>query len=143
MILQLHSYWALLILTLLLFSIVNSILGIINKKDFQDTDFRISLYVIIFTYIQLVIGFAYYFMSPAYKHLKEIGIKAGMKDTHLRLLTIEHPIMMIIAIGLITIGYSKHKKKGNAKAKFKAISIYYGLALLIILSRIPWDQWFN
>jgi len=46
------------------------------------------------------------------------------------------------AIVLITIGWSKHKKKTDDTSKFKTIAIFYGLGLLLILSRIPWTQWF-
>ena len=66
-----------------------------------------------------------------------------MKDAMLRLFAVEHPLIMIIAVVLITIGYSKHKKKEEAKAKFKTLSIFYTIALLLILSRIPWGNWFN
>jgi len=42
---------------------------------------------------------------------------------------------------LITIGWSKHKKKMEATDKFKTIAVFYGLGLVLILSRIPWGQW--
>ncbi len=143
MILQLHSYWAYLTLALLIFALLNAVTGLIRNKDYKEKDLRISLFVLIFAHIQMLIGLAYYFTSPAYKHLKEIGMSAGMKDAHLRLLTIEHPIMMLLAILLITLGFSKQKKRETAKRKFKTIAIYYGVALVLILSRIPWDQWFD
>ena len=60
-----------------------------------------------------------------------------------RLLALEHPFTNIIAIALITIGWSRHKKKTDDTAKFKSIAIFYGLGLLLILSRIPLGQWFN
>jgi hypothetical protein len=49
---------------------------------------------------------------------------------------------MIIALVLITMGYSKHKKKLTSKPKFKTLSIFYGIALIFVLSRIPWAAWF-
>ncbi len=59
-----------------------------------------------------------------------------------RLLAVEHPFINIIAIVLITIGWSKHKKVMESAKKFKLIAIFYGLGLLCLLSRIPWGQWF-
>ncbi len=67
----------------------------------------------------------------------------AMKESGVRLLAVEHPLMMIVAIVLITIGWSKHKKHTIEKSKFKTIAIFYGLALLFVLSRIPWAQWFS
>ena len=79
-------------------------------------------------------------MSPWFKALKTNGAEV-MSDKGVRLLAVEHPITMIFAIALITVGWSKHKKKTEALAKFKTIAVFYGLALLLILSRIPWSNW--
>ena len=64
-----------------------------------------------------------------------------MKNSALRSTLVEHPITMIIALVLITIGYSKHKKKLTSKPKFKTLSIFYTIALVLILSKIPWNTW--
>lgn len=81
-------------------------------------------------------------MSPYFNQLTSNTTEV-MKTKEIRLLALEHPVMMIIAITLITIGWSKHKKKTSSIAKFKTFAIFYGLALLLILSRIPWTNWFN
>lgn len=141
MIKMIHSYWAYLVLALLLATVLNALLA--QKKEFKDKDLRLALFTLIVSHIQLLIGFAWYFMSPTYKHLKSNGMGATMKDSASRLLAVEHPIMMILAIVFITIGFSKHKKQITDAAKFKTLLIWYGLALLFVLSRIPWSQWLN
>ncbi len=143
MILQLHSYWAYITLAIILTTVLNSLLNLFSKNNFYTKDLRIALFALIVSHIQFLIGLAWYFMSPSYKHMKEIGMGAAMKDSLTRLLTVEHPLLMILAIILITIGFSKHKKKEKAGAKFKTLTIYYGIALLLILGRIPWKQWFE
>jgi hypothetical protein len=65
-----------------------------------------------------------------------------MKNATLRGNIIEHPTTMIVAIALLTIGYSKHKKKLVSKPKFKMLAIFYTLALVLVLAKIPWKQWF-
>lgn len=135
-----HSYWAYLVLLILIFAVVNAIIGLVQKKQFTDKDLRIGLFGLIVSHIQLLIGLGWYFMSPWYIALKSDAGEV-MADKTARLLAVEHPIMMIIAIVLITIGWSKHKKKTEDSAKFKTFAIFYGLALLIILSRIPWSNW--
>ena len=55
-----------------------------------------------------------------------------------RFRALEHPLGMIIAILLITIGYGKIKRADTDAAKFRALKIFYGLALLLILISIPW-----
>ena len=64
-----------------------------------------------------------------------------MKDSTLRLYALEHPLINIIAIVLITIGWSKHKKATDSKSKFKKFAIFYTLGLVLILSRLPWKVW--
>ena len=131
-----HSYWAYLILAILVLAVVNAIIGYTSKKDFKSKDLRLSLFALITTHIQLLIGLGVYFSSPMYKSMKVSGINEVN-----RMLAVEHPIMMLLAIVLITIGWSKHKKQVSDTGKFKTIAIFYGLALLLILSRIPWTQW--
>ena len=138
---DIHSYWAYLVLALLIFTVVNAVIGLNKKKEFTDKDLRIGLFTLILSHIQLLIGLGWYFMSPWYKALKDNGGEV-MGDKAARLLAVEHPIVMILAIVLITIGWSKHKKKKEDAAKFKTFTIFYGLALLLILSRIPWSNWF-
>jgi len=137
---EIHSYWAYLVVLMLAFAVVNAVMGITKKRAFTDKDVRIGLFTLIVSHLQLLIGLGWYFMSPAYKALK-LDSTAVMGNSGARLLAIEHPLMMLIAIALITIGWSKHKKKTEDAIKFKTFAIFYGLALLLILSRIPWSQW--
>lgn len=139
---EIHSYWAYLALLMLIFAVANAFMGMSKKRAFTDKDVRIGLFTLIVSHIQLLIGLAWYFMSPAYKALK-IDSSAVMGNSASRLLAIEHPLMMLIAIVLITIGWSKHKKKTEDSSKFKTFAIFYGLALVLILARIPWNQWFQ
>lgn len=138
-----HSYWAYLVVLFLIIAFVNAIIGLAQNKKFTERDLRISLFTLIVAHIQLIIGLGWYFMSPTYNALKTIGMSEIMKDSESRLLAVEHPLMMILAIVFITIGWSKHKKQTTDKGKFKIITIFYGLGLLFVLSRIPWNQWFS
>jgi len=137
---DIHSYWAYLVLLFIIFAVYNAVTGLTKKREFTDKDLRIGLFTLIVSHVQLLIGLGWYFMSPAYKALK-MDSASVIGDSASRLLAIEHPLMMIIAIVLITIGWSKHKKKTEDSAKFKTFAIFYGLALLLILARIPWSQW--
>jgi NADH:ubiquinone oxidoreductase subunit 2 (subunit N) len=133
-----HSGWAYLVLLLLVVTVINSLIGLISKKEFTAKDRKIALFGLVFTHIQLVVGLILYFVSPLGK--ASLG---QMSDATLRLTSLEHPLINIIAIILITIGWSKHKKSTTNESKFKTISIFYGLGLLLILARIPWHLWFN
>lgn len=137
----LHSYWAYLVLFALIVAVANAIIGLAGKKEFEAKDIRISLFALIFSHIQLLIGLVLYFVSPYFQAFSEQGMAAVMKDPTLRLYLIEHPFTNILAIVLITMGWSKHKKKVASNDKFKSIAIFYTLGLLFLLSRIPWKVW--
>ena len=137
-----HSWWAYLVLLVLIIATVNSFIGLSSKKDYGASDFRLALFTLIVSHIQLLIGLVLYFVAPYFKALEEVGMGGVMKDSTLRLYLVEHPLIMIIAIVLITMGYSKHKNKLTSKPKFKTLSIFYGIALIFMLSRIPWAAWF-
>jgi hypothetical protein len=81
-------------------------------------------------------------MSPWFKALVS-DASAVMKEKSVRLLAIEHPVTMVLAIVIITVGWSQHKKKVAAVEKFKTFAIFYGIGLLLILSKIPWGNWFS
>lgn len=132
-----HSGWAYLALLLLLFAVLNSLKGMSSKKEFSPGDRKIALLGLIAAHIQFVIGLILYFVSPLGK-----AAFGNMSDATTRLTSLEHPLINIIAITLITIGWSKHKRVAASEAKFKSIAIFYGLGLILILSRIPWSLWF-
>jgi predicted acyltransferase len=64
-----------------------------------------------------------------------------MKDSASRLAALEHPLTNLIAIILITVGYSRAKRLKNDRARFRSVFLLYGLGLVLILSRIPWRNW--
>ncbi len=140
---MLHSGWAYITLIILIFAVVNAVIGLTSKKEFKDKDLRISLFTLIIAHLQLIIGFIAYFVSAQFAYVLDNGMGAAMKEPEIRLFVIEHPLMMILAIVLITMGFSKHKKQTTDMGKFKTVALYYGIALVFVLSRIPWSQWLS
>jgi hypothetical protein len=133
-----HSGWAYVALLLLVLVVLSAGLGLASKKQFTAKDRKIALFGLIAAHLQLVIGLIVYFVSPV-----GLALLGEMKNAAARLTSLEHPLINIIAIALITIGWSKHKKATDSAAKFKAITLFYGLGLVLILSRIPWNLWFK
>lgn len=137
----LHSYWAYLVLLILLLATGNAIVKSVGGKEYSAKDFRISLFTLIVSHIQLLIGLILYFVSPRLALFSELGMGGVMGDSINRLYLVEHPLINIIGVALITIGYSKHKKKLTSAPKLKTIAVFYTIALVLFLSRIPWSTW--
>lgn len=137
---MIHSYWAYLVVIMLVVATFNALIKFFGGKEFHAVDFRISLFTLIVMHIQLLIGLVLYFTSPfGLKNITANGM--GGLDSFARLLAVEHPFVGILAVAFITIGYSKHKKKLTSKPKFKMLAIFYTLGFLLVLSRIPWANW--
>lgn len=141
-ILNLHSYWAYLVLIILILAVANTLIKTFGDKEYEAKDFRLALFTLIVSHIQLLIGLVLYFVSPRFDLWSELGSEV-MKNSLARLYLVEHPLVNIIAVVLITIGYSKHKKKLTSLVKLKTLSIYYTIALVLLLSRIPWSDWLS
>lgn len=138
-----HSYLAYVVLALLFLAVANAIIGLASKKMFTlEKDFRLGLFTLILAHMQLLVGLLLFFLSAnGLQAIQTLGM--GGLNSAARLLAVEHPFINIIAVVLITVGWSRHKKFMEADKKFKSFAIFYGLGLLLILSRIPWAQWLN
>ena len=131
-----HKGWAYLALLLLVVAVVNAIVGLTSKKEFTAKDRKIALFGLIASHVQLLVGILLYFVSP-------LGLAGfSMKVAEARLTSLEHPFINVVALVLITIGWSKHKRAATSELKFKFFAVFYTIGLLLILARIPWHLWF-
>ncbi|MTI39589.1 cytochrome B [Fulvivirga lutimaris] len=128
-----HSGLRWLVLAALVIAIVNSFGKTKGGVTFANKDKKKALFALIFTHIQFLIGLVLYFISP-----KVVFSGASMKDDVLRFFLVEHVSLMVLAIILITVGYSKAKRTAMDGKKFKTIMVYYIIGLILILASIPW-----
>ena len=133
--LQTHSLLRYFVLIFLLVVIVNSFIGFSNKKAFGKVDNMLGLTLFSLTHTQLLIGILLYFLSP---FVQFSG--AAMKDSTLRYWTVEHNLMMVIAITMITLARITAKKMSEATAKHKRMLIYNSIALVFILVAIAMSK---
>lgn len=109
-----------------------------SSGKFTGLDDKLSLFSLIFSHIQLLLGFGLYFISPFVKAAMEAGMGVAMKDAVMRFWLVEHLIGMLIGIALITIGRISAKKATEDSAKFKKIAIFFTIGIIVILASIPW-----
>jgi heme A synthase len=137
---HLHSGIAYLALLALVLVIFYALFGSLSGRKFTEKDRKIALIALILSHTQLLVGLILYFVSPLGFSLLKGG---GMSDAAARLTALEHPLVNIIAVVLITIGYSRAKKPNSPRARFRSVYMMYAVALVLILSRIPWANWLN
>ena len=132
-----HSLVRWIMLILLIITVLRAYNGWRSNSSFSPLDKRMSLFTLIFSHVQLLTGFVLYMVSPIVQGALA-DMSGTMKDSLLRFWAVEHILTMIIAIMIITIGYSVAKKAVNDTQKYKRIFIYYLSSLILILLTIPW-----
>ena len=130
--------WVVVILGIVVVAL--SIYGWISKREYSDLNQKLGTYFPISLDLQLIVGFLLYFVfSPiTTTALKNFGDVMGNSD--LRFFTIEHLLLMVIAIILAHVGSARVKKADTSNKKFKNAAIFFSLAFLLILAGIPWDR---
>ena len=123
-----HSGWRYVVIILLLIAVINAVMGWMGNKSYTEGNRKLNVFTLISAHIQLVFGVILYFLSPL--------TKGPMADAMYRYWKVEHVVMMVIAIVLITIGNAKSKKGIDGVAKHKSIAIFFGIALIIIVVAI-------
>jgi uncharacterized membrane protein len=134
-----HSGLAYLALLALVLVIIWALVGALSGRDFQEKDRKIALIAFILCHIQLLVGLILYFVSPLGYSLLAGG--GAMADATARLTALEHPLINILAIVLVSVGFIRAKKLESSTAKFRSIYMLYAVGLVLILSRIPWANW--
>ena len=136
---HLHSYLPYLLLAALVITIIIFAVKLAKGSTYTAADKRLSLITLILAHLQFVIGLVLYFVSPVAQ--AALASETTMSDASNRLYALEHPLTMLVAIVLITVGYSKAKRKEDSSAKFKTVAIFFAIALILALVRIPWNVW--
>lgn len=127
---HLHSGWRYVVLALVLIAIISAFAGWFGKNNYTNGNRKLNLFAMITMHVQLLLGLGLYFLSPKV-NLGNMG--AAMKDSIARYWTVEHAVIMIIAIVFITIGHSKSKKAGTGANKHKQVAIFYTISLLLVI----------
>ena len=124
--------------------LVRAAMGLSGKMVFAETDRKLGLFFLISNHTQLLIGLVLYlFLSPfGLNAITGLGMAEVMKNPEYRQIAVEHITTNIIAIILITIGYSKNKRAIDSAVRHRNALIFYGLGLVLLLSRIPWNKLF-
>lgn len=129
-----HSGLRWILLILLLLAIANAFSGWRSKKSYTDKDKKIHLFAMIFVHIQVLIGFISYYLNLGGK----VNFGAIKESPMIRFFTVEHMTMMLIAMIVITIGFSRSKKIKETPLRFRLVFMTYLIGLVLILAGIPW-----
>jgi hypothetical protein len=126
-----HSILRYFILISLVWIIVRSLTGWLNKTGYVKLDDQLGLGLFMLTHTQLLLGIILFFVSPVV-----IFSGASMKEPLARYWLVEHNTGMLVAVALITMARTTSKKMTDSISKHKRMFIFNGIALVVILLMI-------
>ena len=132
--------WIVVILGVLV--VVRSAWGWFGKKEWTATERKLGLSFTSAVDIQLLLGVLLYFVFSdwALKAILEKGMAEVMGQSQYRFFAIEHAFFMILAMIFAHLGSALPKKVDDPQAKFKRATLWFGLALLLIVAGTPWGR---
>ena len=135
-----HSWLRWIVLVLAVIVIFKSFMGWQLKQKYGKSDNALSASFVGSMHLQLLIGLIlYFFLSPiTTSAFQDFG--GAMKAASIRYWAVEHIFVMILAVVVAQIGRSRSKKASSNIKKFKTVTIFYLIALILMLSRIPFNE---
>lgn len=136
--LPLHSLFRWLVLIALFVAVFRAYRGRIRKYAFSAFDNTIKILTVKIVQVQFCIGIALYLLSPIAKYFLN-NFSTAIHLREIRFFGLEHITMMVLAVGIITIGADKIDKAQNDHQKYRIMAMWFTIALLMILTSIPWS----
>jgi len=135
--LHLHHWMPFLWLLLILVVLVQNFLVWKSDREFTASLKRQNTITIVLTHIQVTVGLIMLATAIITGMLPDMETLMG--DAAKRFKYVEHPTTMLLGAVLITIGNAKSKRQETAKNKAKTVVIWFGIGLLLIALRFPWE----
>lgn len=136
-ILSAHSVFRWLVVLSMLAIIVRSYFGWYFDRKYTLFDEQFRRITTSIVHIQLVLGIILYFVSPLIQFFLSDPDNA-MKDRQTRFFGMEHSLVMLMAVIIISAGSVKAKRSPTDKGKFKTTVIWFSAGFVMILNMIPW-----
>lgn len=140
--LGLHNVTRWLVLFAAVYALYVAYSGWLGKKAYGKETRRAGMIYANVTGVQLILGLLTMFWpgSLIMSVLGNAGFGAAMKNADVRYFLVEHPVIMLVAIGLIHMGTGIARRAPTDEAKYKRLVIFFTIATLLIIVGIPWGR---
>lgn len=131
-----HSGLRWLVLLGVVLVIVKSLIGLFGGGKFSKFDKILGSATVGLMDLQLLLGIILYFgYSPFTKNFT-----FNMSNDTERFWSVEHLVLMILAIAAAHVGKSIAKRSSDAPVQFRFQSIFFVIALVLMSMGIPWSR---
>jgi len=132
-----HSTLRWLILAAGIVATVRAWSGLLGRGSWTRTDSLAARVFVMGMDIQLVVGVLLYGVFSPVVAAAMSRTAIAMQNRGLRFWMVEHPLAMMVAVALAHVGWLRAKRSTGPDVHRQA-SLYFTLAILIVLASIPW-----
>jgi hypothetical protein len=132
-----HSIIRWLVVAGILIPLVGSYAALLRPRPFSKADSAGIKWGTSASHLQLVVGMALYVYSPFIREFWSAPA-SSVANTQLLFFSLIHIIGMITSIVLMTVGSSMARRAESDRERFRAVAIYWTIAVVVILLLIPW-----
>lgn len=136
-----HSFMRYVVIAFTLFTILKCVTVLFHQRVWSQTDDNLGRWTIRVWDMQFLLGLVLYFMSP----ISQFGLAnfgEAMANQQLRQITLEHPILNLLAITILHVGWVLVRRLVSGSSKHTAwlstIVVSMVLVFLAIPSGRPW-----
>jgi hypothetical protein len=90
--------------------------------------------------LQFVIGLLLFAVFSPLTRQAFSDVGGAMRDAPVRYFLIEHPVIMLAAIGAAHVGAVKVRRATTDAERFQSASVWLGLSLAALAGFIPWAR---
>lgn len=136
--LTIHNLLRWVVLIAGLVTVIRAIAGLSGNRTWQRADDRAGLIYTVAFDLQVLVGLILFFaLSPI--TTRALGdFAAAMGNTLMRYFTVEHSLLMLVALVLAHVGRTLSRRAPTDRAKFRRGAIWFTLSLIVLLAAIPW-----
>lgn len=133
----LHSALRWVFVVLLVAALARTYWGMLRCVGFQKMDRWLQISAASAGHSQLLVGMILYFHSPFVEYF---WMDPAVSDSNTQFLffSVIHVVGMMLAMMMMSIGVALSKRATSHQQKFRAVALYWSIALLLILLLIPW-----
>lgn len=133
--LGLHNISRWLVLLAGLAALATALWGMFAKREFSPVDRATGVAFTSLFGLQVVLGLLLYFVSPAYGVRNLTNLTA---NTQAWFFGLYHIIVMLIALVVAQLGYSRAKRAETGKQAFRRAVLGYTAGFILMFLAIPW-----
>lgn len=136
--LTIHNLLRWVVLIAGLMTVIRAFAGLSGNRAWQRADDQTGLIYTAAFDLQILVGLILFFAVSPITTRALSDFAAAMGNTLMRYFTVEHSLLMLVAVVLAHVGRSLSRRAPTDRAKFRRAAIWFTLSLILTLVAIPW-----